>query len=142
MKVDKSTMHASLEARVPFLDQRVVEFAFRLPPEWKVRFFKGKWILRKLAEKYLPRRIAWRRKHGLWAPWEEWIRDSSNEMMRELFRGSVVNPGILDLHQIQRDFESLQKGEGGVDTGLFFRLAILGLWLSSLQQEKVETCAR
>src|SRR5438445_13841852 len=59
MKADKATMQASLEARVPYLDKRLVEFAVHLPAEFKLRRFKGKYILRRVAAEYLPRPIVW-----------------------------------------------------------------------------------
>ncbi len=69
MKVDKSTMRASLEARVPFLNIPVVEFAAGLPSSFHIRHFRGKYLLRLVAQRYLPKDIAWRRKHGFIVPW-------------------------------------------------------------------------
>lgn len=61
-RVDRMTMAWSLEARVPFLDKEVVRYAFSLPPEWKWHPTASKWILRKLAEAYLPKEVVWRPK--------------------------------------------------------------------------------
>lgn len=65
---DKLTMAHSLEARVPFLDRAIVEFAERLPSAMKVRSGQRKYVLAALARKHLPRRIARRRKQGLAYP--------------------------------------------------------------------------
>ncbi|MBI4057542.1 MAG: asparagine synthase (glutamine-hydrolyzing) [Elusimicrobia bacterium] len=134
MKVDKSTMQASLEARVPFLDKKVVEFALRIPPELKIRFFRSKWILRKLAKKYLPGPIVARRKHGFWVPWEEWVRDPWNEAVESVFHDSVWDKDLFQVEQLQKDLKILRRGGREVDSGVFFRLAILGLWLQAIKR--------
>lgn len=75
MRVDKLTMAHSVEARVPFLDHDVVDFAMRLPPSYKLRDGIGKWLLKKVAEPYVERDLIHRRKQGFGAPMEEWFRD-------------------------------------------------------------------
>ncbi|MBI4051015.1 MAG: asparagine synthase (glutamine-hydrolyzing) [Elusimicrobia bacterium] len=136
MKVDKSTMGASLEARVPYLDKSVVEFAFRLSPELKIRLFRGKWILRRLAEKFLPRSITRRRKHGFWVPWEEWIRNPRNPSVDAVFQDSILkDQELFDVPRLQADLRDLRRGSRRVDSGLFFRVAILGLWLQNIKRQ-------
>ena len=75
MRVDKLTMAHSIEARVPFLDHDVVDFATRLPPSYKLRDGVGKRILKKAAEPYLDHDMIYRRKQGFGAPMEEWFRE-------------------------------------------------------------------
>ncbi len=62
-KGDRSAMNSSVETRPPFLDEDVVEFCSRIPPKFKLRWWKEKWLLRKVAERYLPKDAAWRPKH-------------------------------------------------------------------------------
>jgi asparagine synthase (glutamine-hydrolysing) len=76
---DKSAMQASVECRVPFLDPDVVEFALNLPFRFKVRNGEGKWVVKKLAERYLPREIIYRRKLGFNLPAREYL-DFSDEI--------------------------------------------------------------
>ncbi len=136
MKVDKTTMRASLEARVPFLDRRLVEYAMHLPASIKIRRLKGKYILRRLAAKYLPRRIAWRRKHGFVVPWEEWVRAEDNPVLDDLLSSRGLDDwGLFDRAHFQWMRDELRGGGGGADAGLFFRAAILALWLDSLSRE-------
>lgn len=69
-KGDRVAMHSSVETRYPFLDEEVFTFIARLHPRWKMRGFKDKYLLRRLAERHLPRSIAWRRKAVFRAPFD------------------------------------------------------------------------
>jgi asparagine synthase (glutamine-hydrolysing) len=72
-KVDRATMAYSLEARVPYLDHRLFEFCARLDPNLKQRGRTGKYLLRKVAEEYLPSEIVHRGKQGFMPPLAEWL---------------------------------------------------------------------
>ena len=72
-KVDRATMAHSLEARVPYLDHRFVEFCARLEPALKLRGGEHKWLLKRVAERYLPRDIVHRGKQGFVMPLSEWL---------------------------------------------------------------------
>lgn len=133
MKVDKTTMRGSLEARVPFLDVELVDYAFRLPASFKMRRLKGKYILRRVAERYLPRDIVWRRKHGFVVPWEEWVRGSKSRAIDDLLASaSFRSGGVFDADQLAETRRRLISGRRDADPGLFFRVVIFGLWLESL----------
>ena len=84
VKLDRSSMSTSLEARVPYLDREVVELAFRMPPSLKIRGGTGKWVLKQAAARHLPREIVQRRKEGFSAPIKQWLCGRGQPLMEEL----------------------------------------------------------
>ncbi len=92
-KVDRMTMAASLEARCPFLDYRVVDFGLGLPDSWKIRGWTSKVLLRVVAQRLLPRQIHTRPKHTFRVPLAEWLRGP----LKELLNATVASPVLRDL---------------------------------------------
>src|SRR5262249_54097900 len=98
MRVDKLTIAHSIEARVPFLDHDVVNFAMRLPPIYKLRSGVGKSILKKIAEPYLDNGIIYRKKQGFGAPMERWFRegDFGRRCLAAFERSQIKKEGYLN----------------------------------------------
>src|SRR5205807_8037043 len=86
VKVDRTSMAHSLEVRAPFLDHRLVEFAFRLPAHWQLKGMQKKRILKRAMRGVLPDTILDRRKRGFSAPVATWISGA----LRDLVYDSVV----------------------------------------------------
>jgi len=105
-KVDLASMLVSLEARVPYLDYRLVPLVLSLPEKYKIRNFTTKWLLKKIASNYLPRNIVHRSKRGFTVPVSAWIRDSNfiREFLsnRRYYEASPINydyaQGLLTEH--------------------------------------------
>ncbi|TBR25312.1 asparagine synthase (glutamine-hydrolyzing) [bacterium] len=133
MKADKATMAAGLEARVPYLDRRLVEYALHLPASAKIRRLKGKYVLRRIAAKYLPRPIVWRRKHGFLVPWEEWVRSPESPALDALLSDAAwARWDVFDASHLRSLRRRLAAGDRTADPGMLFRAAVLALWARGL----------
>lgn len=102
-KVDRAAMAVSLETRVPLLDHRVVELAWRLPIEMKMRGGVGKWALRELLARHLPRELFERPKSGFAVPIGRWLRGPLRPWAEDLLAPDALRrEGLLDVTAVRR----------------------------------------
>lgn len=131
MKADKMSMAASLELRVPFLDHKLVEWAAKLPLEWKVgsfsRGFTTKHILRRFAAKRIPEEIINRPKQGFPVPAYKWVQNE----LAGWAKTQLIESPIQNYIAIQELEEIFQKSNAGSNEAVhkIWNLVILSFWL-------------
>lgn len=109
LRGDKLTMANSLEARIPLLDHKLVEFAGRLPVEYKLRQGERKYLLKRVAEKLIPAEIIHRKKQGFPIPIDRWLRHEARPLMRDMLsqdslrRRGLFNPAYVEKLMVQHE---------------------------------------
>ncbi len=103
VKMDRMSMAASLEARVPFLDHELAELAFRMPPRLKVRRNTTKPLLKRLASRYVPEECVYRPKEGFSIPLKNWLRGPFRPLLEDrLAPGRIRGEGIFRAETVER----------------------------------------
>tara|TARA_B110000003_G_scaffold247904_1_gene259251 strand:+ start:7521 stop:9401 length:1881 start_codon:yes stop_codon:yes gene_type:complete len=108
---DKLSMATGVEVRVPFLDTELVEFSTKIPPKFKLNGKETKYILKKVAEKYLPKEVIYRPKTGFGAPVREWILSDMDKLIKDyLSDESIKKRGIFNYMKVLKLIEDNRKG--------------------------------
>lgn len=131
MKVDSMGMLASLEARMPYLDHRLVEYVYSLPGHFKATIRVKKKLLRETAARHLPAEICMRPKHGFTVPVGEWLRGTLKDTFREVVLNDRDNKDWFDLPFVERRFQAHMSGK---DLRLeLWALLVFCLWKRDLR---------
>lgn len=138
---DKLSMAVGVEVRVPYLDLDLVEFSRSIPTHLKMKGNETKYILKKVAEKYLPKDIIYRPKTGFGAPIRQWITNDLHQMIEErLSIDRLQRRGIFDPQKVWELIESNKKGEIDASYSIWSLLAIESWLLQFADTDNNEVC--
>lgn len=127
---DKMSMMHGVEVRVPFLDKELVEFSTSIPPQLKMKGTTTKYILKKVAERYLPHEVIYRSKTGFGAPVRDWIINSLNEKIDSKLNIEQLNlMGLFNPKEVNKLIQDNKEGEIDASYSIWALLAIVS-WLS------------
>jgi asparagine synthase (glutamine-hydrolysing) len=127
-RLDRSSMAHSLEARVPFLSHRFVDWTLTIPAEMKLKGSTGKYVLRRAVEPWLPQGAPSQRKIGFQLPFADWFMGGFNDFAREAWRASgIADLGFLDRQGVEQLFDEHRKG--AADYGrVLYAIAMFSCW--------------
>ncbi|MGH9904008.1 MAG: asparagine synthase (glutamine-hydrolyzing), partial [Pyrinomonadaceae bacterium] len=126
VKMDIASMHCGLETRSPLLDHEVIEFCARLSVQHKVNGGVGKYLLKKLAERYFPAEFVHRRKMGFGIPLETWLRGPLRRVMIETLRDAELM-APLSIEVVERTLQQFEAG-GNEHESRLWALLMFGYW--------------
>ena len=131
-RVDMSSMYSSLEVRVPYLDNRMVDFAERLPLNLKIRGGTGKYLFRKAFQQDIPQKILSREKHGLSVPVGKWLKSDLRQFSQErLFDSSIEQ--FIDKKYLRNMFSRHCSGQ--IDAGRkLWNILIFSIWMNKVKR--------
>jgi asparagine synthase (glutamine-hydrolysing) len=138
---DKMSMAASVEARVPLLDHKLVEFAASLPPNLKLKGLARKYLLKKVARSWLPQGIIRRKKQGFPMPSSRWLRKQARPFLRDTLSSAALRQrGLFNLFTVEKLISEHEKGTA--DHGsLLWGLISVELWHRVFLDSRVSATA-
>lgn len=142
-KVDRASMAVSLEARVPILDHRVVELSWRLPRQFKVRDGRGKWILRQILYKHVPRPLVDREKMGFSVPLAKWLAGPLRQWAGDLLVSSEPD-GFLRNAVVTKEWDRFLAGDSANAAGIWALVMFRAWerrWMTSIPEHRAQSPA-
>ena len=131
---DKISMNFSIEARVPMLDNDLVDFIESLPLEYKLKAKEGKYIHKKFAESVLPNEIIYRKKKGFKSPTEKWFRGEKGIKYKTMLTSNQSNFGkIFNLKEVANIFDIHMQGQRNMEKQLFTLISIY-YWMENYEK--------
>ena len=138
-KVDRMSMANALEVRVPFLDRELVEFAARIPFEYKIRNLTSKYILKKAFSPYLPKKIFKQRKQGFTIPISSWLRGELGALAEKiLLSDSLRQRGLFKQNHLKWMLEEHRKGKQELGHRIW-SLVVFEIWARLYLDEKINS---
>ena len=135
-KVDRMSMAHSIEARVPLLDHRLVEFAARLPSRYQLNGTQTKYLFRRALAGLLPQDILRRRKTGFGVPLQYWFRERLATYMKEnlLGRDDSLRHGYFNRQYVERLFQTMQRTDKETHLDRLWTLLVFETWYRTSQE--------
>jgi asparagine synthase (glutamine-hydrolysing) len=134
VKVDRAAMAVSLETRVPLLDPEVVRFAWRVPLSMKLRDGQGKWLLRQVLYKHVPREFIERPKSGFDVPIGDWLRGPLRDWAESLLdEARIRREGFFDARPIREKWDQHLSGRRDWQ-GPLWNILMFQAWLQAESQ--------
>jgi len=131
-KIDRASMAASLEVRVPFLDNEIVDFAATLPLNMKFRGLTTKHIVKKVLARRLPQNLYRRPKHGLDVPFKQWFREDLIQAARHYLRKDLLNKqGIFNADVVEKILKSHELGYNN-NARQIYGLTVFQIWYNTI----------
>ena len=122
---DKISMNFSIEARVPMLDNDLVDFMESLPLEYKINGKEGKYIHKKFAERVLPKEIIYRKKKGFKSPTEKWFKEIKGQNYKNMLTQKQTKFSLFfDLEEVAKIFDIHMRGKRNMEKQLFTLISI------------------
>lgn len=122
---DKLSMAVGVEVRVPFLDTELVQFSTNIPQHYKLQGNETKYLLKKVAEKYLPKEVIYRPKTGFGAPVREWILNDMDDLINDyLSKETIIKRGIFNFDKVSKLIDDNKKGIIDASYSIWSLLAI------------------
>lgn len=139
VKMDVATMAHGLETRSPLLDYRVTELTCKIPPHLKIKQWRSKYLLKKLAERYLPKELLYRRKQGFSLPTSEWLRSGLGVALKPiLLSDAALRRDYFCSHAIAQLISEHQSGKADHGQRLWL-LLVLELWFQMFIDKTLTT---
>ena len=133
---DKLSMAVGVEVRVPFLDTELVEFSTNIPPHFKIKGNETKYLLKKVAEKYLPKEIIYRTKTGFGAPVRNWILNDMDDLINDyLSKEIIIKRGIFNFDKVANLIEDNKKGVIDASYSIW-SLLVIESWMRQFHENK------
>ena len=130
VKVDRAAMSVGLETRLPLLDHRIVEFAWKTPMHQKIRDGRGKWLLRQVLHRHVPRALVDRPKRGFFVPLGDWLRGPLRAWAHDLLDPALLSRhGLLDAAGTARIWQEHLAGTRNWQYELWDALMFQAWWL-------------
>jgi asparagine synthase (glutamine-hydrolysing) len=132
-KGDRVAMANSVETRYPFLDEDVIAYVSKLAPRWKLRgLMRDKYLLRRAAERVLPKESAWRKKGMFRAPLAESFFINPPQYVRDLMSPeALARTGYFDVEAVRRDYEAIGRGDDK-NISVFLKMGLTGVLSTQL----------